>query len=81
MPNVEREAVHQEHQKRRAVLMVEDDPQFSKVASRMLELRGYEVRTAPDVPTARQMLGEDSCSEVLMDIELKIRFMTHPVCA
>jgi len=58
------------------VLLVEDDPQFSKVASRMLGLRGYEVRTAPDVPTARRFfgefgeLGERSTGVVLMDIEL-----------
>ena len=52
------------------ILMVEDDREFSKTAGRMLELKGWEVRTAPDVATARQMLGESTSDVVLMDIEL-----------
>ena len=59
------------------ILLVEDDRQFCRAASRMLELKGWEVRTAPDVATARQMLGESTsgpevlqCNVVLMDIDL-----------
>jgi len=50
--------------------MVEDDREFSKTAGRLLELKGWEVRTAPDVATARQMLKESTSDVVLMDIEL-----------
>ena len=52
------------------ILLVEDDKQFSQTASRVLELKGYGVRTAPDVATARQILGESTSDVVLMDIEL-----------
>jgi len=57
----------------RTILLVEDDRHFKQTTSRMLELKGYEVRTASDVPTARRLLAEfkeNASGVVLMDIDL-----------
>lgn len=52
------------------VLLVEDDPQISKVLSMNLSLSGYGVFTADTVNEARHKLGLDRFEIILLDVNL-----------
>jgi CheY-like chemotaxis protein len=51
------------------ILVVEDDPWSQRIVCELLEMRGHEVLTAPDVPTARALLMEQPAI-VLLDIHV-----------
>ena len=50
------------------VLVVDDDEDNAVIASTILRTHGYEVRAAPDGPTALRMLEEERFDVVLLDI-------------
>ncbi|MBZ0271883.1 response regulator [bacterium] len=53
-----------------AILIVEDNPQNLKLASVLLKLEGYDVRTAGDAEEALRVLQTFSPRLILMDIQL-----------
>lgn len=66
---------HREHERvdaRRGlrILVVDDSPTVTTVLSRMLQLAGYEALTAPDGPTALDMLAAEQPDLVFLDIVL-----------
>ncbi len=52
------------------VLVVEDNPVNRKVASRLLERRGYRVRLAENGREALEALREEAADVVLMDVQM-----------
>ena len=52
------------------VLVVDDDPIFSKLTAIKLQSAGFQVRTAADSSAAIAALGEQAADAVLMDINL-----------
>ena len=53
-----------------SILVVDDNPANLKLASILLRLRGYDVRTAPDAEQALKGLGCFRPRLILMDIQL-----------
>ena len=56
--------------RRRTILLVDDDRKLIGATKQLLELRGYWVKTAVDVPAARRLLEESIPDVILMDIKL-----------
>lgn len=52
------------------ILVVDDNPQNSKLAEALLSSEGYEVRTAADAEIALEMLKSFHPRVILMDIQL-----------
>jgi DNA-binding NtrC family response regulator len=52
------------------ILIVDDDPFFLRVLSRILSGENFKVRTAEGVLEARRVLGEDSFDVVICDLRL-----------
>lgn len=50
------------------ILIVDDDPDFHDFLSVLLELEGYEVRSAYDGASALEQLAEDEIDLVLLDV-------------
>lgn len=51
-------------------LIVDDEPQAAQLLARVVALRGYETRIAPDAATARRLIGEQRPDLVLLDLML-----------
>lgn len=51
-------------------LLVDDDGVFRDRLARALESRGYEVRSAPDLPTAVALAREDSPEKAVVDLKM-----------
>jgi two-component system KDP operon response regulator KdpE len=52
------------------VLVVDDDPQILRAVRTSLQARGYEVTTAANGETALDVLSEDPCDLVVLDLGL-----------
>jgi len=52
------------------ILVVEDDPGFTELLKRALEVRGYAVTAVPDGENARKVLGEQSVDVCILDLLL-----------
>lgn len=52
------------------ILVVDDDPQILRAVRTNLQVRGYQVLTAPNGETALEVLGEHSFDLVLLDLSL-----------
>jgi two-component system KDP operon response regulator KdpE len=52
------------------VLVVDDDPQILRAMRTSLQARGYEVTTAGNGETALELLSEDPCDLVVLDLGL-----------
>ena len=52
------------------ILVIDDQPQNLKLARILLELAGFQVRTAGDAEEAVQVLGEYPARLVIMDLQL-----------
>jgi two-component system, OmpR family, KDP operon response regulator KdpE len=52
------------------VLVIDDDPQILRAVRTNLQVRGYEVTTAPNGETALEVLGADAVDLVLLDLSL-----------
>lgn len=50
------------------ILLVDDEEEFASTLSERLELRGYEMRTASDGPTALGLVEEDPPDLILLDL-------------
>ncbi|HPD13680.1 MAG TPA: response regulator [Planctomycetota bacterium] len=50
------------------ILLVDDDPDFLDMTSHVLEAAGYRVATAPDPPTALDLLGRETPCLVVTDL-------------
>jgi DNA-binding response OmpR family regulator len=57
-------------QKRNTILIVDDDPDVRRFASRLLELEGYQVMQAATEKETFQLLRDNDISLVLLDIKL-----------
>jgi diguanylate cyclase (GGDEF)-like protein len=53
---------------RGALLVVDDNPENRDMLSRRLERRGFQVTTAPDGPTALELVGDHHFDLVLLDV-------------
>lgn len=51
-------------------LLVEDEPNIAKPVLRALSAQGYQVRHAPDLETARQLVAEAEPDLMLLDVRL-----------
>ena len=54
------------------MLVVDDDPRSRKLLEGFLLADGYEVRTAPDGPSALTMVREDPPDVVLLDVMMPL---------
>jgi CheY-like chemotaxis protein len=52
------------------ILIVDDNPQNSKLARVLLSTEGYEVKTSPDAEEALRVLASFSPDLILMDLQL-----------
>lgn len=52
------------------VLLVDDDPEFTEVACKIIEFLGHEVLTAADLSEARDWLTKESFDHILLDFML-----------
>lgn len=55
---------------RPAILLVEDDETFARVMSRVLGLREFDVRCAPDRETADRMIADGRHDYAILDLNL-----------
>lgn len=53
------------------VLLIEDDPYFSRTLSRVLEREGFEVRTAATVEDMHQALAQQVPAYAIVDLKLE----------
>jgi len=53
-----------------SILLVEDDPEQAKLFARVLEIKGYNVETAPDAEVALARLRDASFDLMLLDWDL-----------
>ena len=57
-------------EKSRQLLLVEDDEVFARVLSKALGRRGYEVRYAPDLSLAFQLIEQEQFDLAILDLNL-----------
>lgn len=55
---------------RHRILVVDDEPAAQRVLARILQNKGYETASAPDVPSALGLLEEDGFALVMTDLDM-----------
>ncbi len=62
------------------IFVIDDDPDFRKVVSMMLEAKSYNVMTAKDPKEAKKMLLKEKPDLVLLDIMMDSIFDGYSLC-
>ncbi|HAM36424.1 MAG TPA: hypothetical protein DEB40_06140 [Elusimicrobia bacterium] len=56
--------------KRKTVLIVDDDPNFTRMLARLLKSRGFDATVASTMEAARRLIGHNSADAILLDVVL-----------